>query len=175
MKNFTVPKDDFPVLMLALAGNAEISPRTPVLFDGNSVLSVPDTIAPAVQSILADPHWRTAPQRAALLAAAERVRLARETAGITVNAITVATDTASQARLTAMAHHARDNPAVLSTWQNGPGNYVVLTAAQILGLHAAMVTHVQACLKVEAETSARIAAGTLTTEAEIDAAFAAIG
>jgi uncharacterized protein DUF4376 len=144
-------------------------------YDAALKLEVSDDVAPTVAAILADANWRTAAQNGALQELAVSACSKAQAAGITVNGVAVATDAASQARLAGLAHHALSNPAVLFTWKAAPGAFVTLTAAQVTGLQAAVTMHLQACAKTEAELSARIAAGQVTTAAEIDAAFAAIG
>jgi hypothetical protein len=59
-------------------------------------------------------------------------------------------------------------------WKLSDGTFVVLDVAQITTLMDDMATFVQACFGEESTLVAGIAGGTITTQAQIDAAFAAI-
>lgn len=56
-----------------------------------------------------------------------------------------------------------------------PHGFEALTNAQIVEMATAARDHVKACFAKEAEVAVRIASGEVTTTAEIDAAFAALG
>jgi hypothetical protein len=90
------------------------------------------------------------------------VRFQHETAGITVNGVSIDTNRDSQALITAAALSAVLDPTYVCTWKalNGP---VELTAAQLLDVAAAVRTHVQASFDRECQLLAALAEGTYTT------------
>jgi hypothetical protein len=59
-------------------------------------------------------------------------------------------------------------------WKLSDGSFVVLNTTQMTLLMNDMATFVQSCFACEANTVASINGGTITTQAQIDAAFAAI-
>lgn len=78
--------------------------------------------------------------------AAERYR--RETAGITLNGLTVRTDRESQALITGAWCRAQQNPNVLIDWK-GENGWMQIDAATINAVSAAVGDHVQACFSAE--------------------------
>jgi hypothetical protein len=108
-----------------------------------------------------------------LVAHAADARWRLETGGITVGGVPVLTDDRSKlmiagARLAAMA-----DPAWTTPWHGADGGIYPLNAAAIVAISDAVSAHVQATFTTFATVKAAIAAGTITTPAEIDAAFAA--
>ena len=59
-------------------------------------------------------------------------------------------------------------------WKLSDGTFITLNVAQMTTLMNAMATFVQSCFTCESTTVAGIVGGTITTQAQIDAAFAAI-
>ncbi len=109
-----------------------------------------------------------------LAAYAASARYAKETAGITVNGVKVATDRASQALITGAWATTQINPAATIQWKGADGTFVTLDAKAITGLASAVTAHVQACFAAEAQVGADIASGKVKTTADVDAAFAAV-
>ncbi|WP_225923563.1 DUF4376 domain-containing protein [Pseudomonas marvdashtae] len=91
------------------------------------------------------------------------VRYQHETAGITVNAVSIDTTRDSQALITAAALSAVIDPTYLCVWKalNGP---VTLTAAQIIEIATAIRAHVQACFDRECQLLKALAEGTYTAD-----------
>lgn len=115
-------------------------------------------VAPSVDLLayLADRRWRA------------------ETAGTTWNGWTVPTDERSQGK-----YLAELEAISLGVRQEGepwklPHGFEALSNAQIQTMAIAAREHVKACFALEAQLAAQVAAGTVTTTAEIDAAFAAL-
>ncbi len=109
-----------------------------------------------------------------LAAYAASARYAKETGGIIVNWVKLATDRESQALITGAWATAQINPQVTIQWKGSDGTFTALNAASITAVASAVTAHVQACFAAEAQVDAAITAGTITTMAEVDAAFAAV-
>lgn len=113
------------------------------------------------------------PTEAELVAHAAERRWRFETGGITVAGVPVLTDDRSKlmiagARLAAMA-----GPDWTTPWHGADGGIYPLDAAAIVAISDAVSAHVQASFATFAAVKAAIVDGTITTTAEIDAAFAA--
>lgn len=108
--------------------------------------------------------------KAQLSAYATFKRYAVETGGITVEAMPISTDRQSQAMINGAYNLVQLAPASSLQFKTDSG-FVALNATQIIALATAVAVHVQKCFSAEASASAAIAAGTMTTPAEIDAAF----
>ena len=108
-----------------------------------------------------------------LRAYAASARYARETAGITVGTAPIATDRDSQGMITGAWAAAQINPSISVAWKTTSG-WVSINAAQIEAIATAVLNHVQACFAAEQQVDAAITAGTVTTTAQVDAAFAAV-
>ncbi|ACL57411.1 DUF4376 domain-containing protein [Methylobacterium nodulans] len=109
-----------------------------------------------------------------LLQHAAAQRYIAETRGITVDGVAVASDRTSQAMLTAAVAYLQSSGAPSVAFK-GLGGFVMLTAAQVTAIALAVGAHVQSCFATEAALVAGIRAEppTVTTLAQIDAAFAA--
>lgn len=106
-----------------------------------------------------------------LAAYASQVRFARETAGIEVGGERIDTSRESQALITGAHALALAEPDEAIDFKSSTGWVVIDSAAMIL-VALAVARHVRACFRTERAVAAAIAAGTITTQAEIDAAFA---
>jgi len=117
----------------------------------------------------------TPPTADDLVALAASARFKKETGGITVIGIPIATDRESQAMLNGAFNFVQVNSTATIKWKSDAG-FVELTAAQIMGLALAVGTHVQACFAKEADVNVGISAQppTITTAAQIADAFAAV-
>jgi len=113
---------------------------------------------------------------AALVAYAASARFAKETGGITISGSPVQTDRSSQAQLTGAYAYVQVVPAAVIQWKQADGSFVSLNATAIAAVATAVAAHVQACFAEEATLVAAINAvpPTVTSKAQIDAAFAAI-
>lgn len=130
-------------------------------------LAYPDEQEQLVQSL--DPS-NVKPR---LFAYAATARWVREVAGITVNGMAVPTDERTRGVLTGARIKADADPNYqISNWKAGAGQYVSLDAAAIIAISDAVEAHIQDCFAANATVDADIAAGTIATEAEVDAAFA---
>jgi hypothetical protein len=98
-------------------------------------------------------------------------RYAVETAGITIGGSTIATDRESQAMITGAYNYLQANPAESVQFKTKNG-FVDLDATAMTVIATAVGAHVQACFAREAAVAAAIDDETVTTTAEIDAAFA---
>lgn len=112
-----------------------------------------------------------APPPVDLPAYAAAVRFAKETGGIAVSGASIETDRASQAMISGAYSFAKDNPNASIDFKASSG-FVTLTSAQMVSIGQAVAVHVQACFSTEKTVAAGIAAGSITTPAQIDAAFA---
>lgn len=104
---------------------------------------------------------------------AGRIRFEKETGGIVISGMAIATDRASQNMLTGAVLRAQMDANVTVKWKTVAG-FVELSAAQIIAIGTAVGNHVEACFAKEADVAAGIAIGTITTTGQIDAAFAEV-
>ncbi len=104
---------------------------------------------------------------------AAAVRFNKEVGGITFNGAAVPSDRETQAKFVSAAVMAQLNPSITFEWKTD-GGFLSLNAEQLIAVATAVGTHVQACFNVEATLSAGITAGMVTTNAQIDTAFAAV-
>ncbi len=95
--------------------------------------------------------------QAARIAALEAFRYARETAGLTLGGMTIATDDRSKA-LIAGAYSAALAEVVTSFKWKTPAGFVALDAAQVIAAAEAVAVFVQACFSNEADHRAAILA-----------------
>ncbi len=109
-----------------------------------------------------------------LVAYAANARWIKETGGITVAGIPVATDDSSQGKITGAQAMVTLNPSFTTAWKGSNGSFTTLTATEITAIATAVGNHVAACFAAEEQVDAAITAGTITTTAQIDAAFAAV-
>lgn len=120
---------------------------------------------------IAEPTPPPPPTEADLIAYAADARWRKETGGITVGGVPIATDRESQAMLTGAHAYVQANPTATIKWKSEAG-FVELTAEQITALALAVGAHVQACFAKEAEVVGSI--GSYPTKESIDAAFVAV-
>jgi hypothetical protein len=101
-------------------------------------------------------------------------RWRRQTGGITVAGVAYRTDRVSENERNAAYNYSQDNPAAIFHWKLPDGTFATLDATQLGNVAAAEGGFVQACFTCEKNTVDAIAGATITTRAEVDAAFAAI-
>jgi hypothetical protein len=88
-------------------------------------------------------------------------RYQAEVGGITVGGLPVDTDDRSKLLINGAAVEAMLDPAYVLRWKAG-GEFVDLTAEEVIGVARGVRAHVQACFDREAVLLAELAAGTFT-------------
>ena len=107
-----------------------------------------------------DPDWQPEPPTTADLL--DLIKARRDTAiasGTTVAGVPVHTDETSQTRIMGAAVAAMLDPAYSVQWKTAAGSFVILSAAQVIGIATAIRAHVQACFDREADLRAAVLAG----------------
>jgi hypothetical protein len=94
-----------------------------------------------------------------------QARYNAETAGVTINGVSIKTDRESQGLITGAALKAMQDSTYTCKWK-GIDGFVELTAPQIIAIADAVRQHVQSCFDHEAELQPLIEAA--TTEAELN-------
>lgn len=101
-------------------------------------------------------------------------RYEKEIAGANVGGVVYPSDRETQAKLTAAALFAQVDNTQTFRWKLANGSFTdALTAAQVVAVAAAVGGYVNGCFAIEQSVGAQIDAGTITTRAQVDAAFAA--
>lgn len=101
-------------------------------------------------------------------------RWQREQAGLTLTSgMKIRTDDRSQAKITGVYAAAQAMPTVTTTWHAADGTDHPLDATAITAMNQELLIHIDDCFAISADVLAQIAAGTITTREQIDAAFAA--
>lgn len=108
---------------------------------------------------------------AELIAYAADRRWRRETGGIVIGGIPVATDDRSKIMVLGARIAARADPEWTTVWHGADGGTYPLNAAAMLAISNAIEAHVNGTFATFAIVKAGIEAGETTTIAEIDAAF----
>ncbi|WP_376958199.1 DUF4376 domain-containing protein [Azospirillum sp. A26] len=98
--------------------------------------------------------------KAARKGAATALRWQKETGGIVIRGVTVATDDRSKTLILGKRAKARENPDMTFRWKAAGGEWVDLTGVQIIGIADAVADHVQACFDREGELHDAIDAAT---------------
>lgn len=114
------------------------------------------------------------PDNVALRAYAAVARWRKETAGIAVGGLHVATDDRSKALIQGAYLQAQRDPAFAAQWKTAAGAFVTIGAAQIEAVALAVAAHIQACFAKEAEVVHDIDDDVIDSFAQIDAAFDAL-
>jgi len=112
------------------------------------------------------------PTKAELLAYAGDMRWRRETGGITVAGVAIATDDRSKAMIVGARVAAEANGDWSTNWHGADGQIYPIDSVTMIAISAAVEAHVNSGFATFAAVKADIEAGTITTRAEIDAAFA---
>ena len=110
-----------------------------------------------------------------LAAYAKAKRDATEAGGITVNDVSIASDTDSQNRVN-NAYNGMVVSGVSSIPFKSGSGFVTLTLDQVKAIGVALFAHTQACFTAEDQVDAGLSASppTITTTAQVDAIFAAV-
>lgn len=106
-----------------------------------------------------------------LVAYASSARYRKEVGGIVVADVPVATDDRSKQMILGARVAADADPDFATLWVGADGNIYPITAAAMVMISNAVMAHVAACFATFATVKAQIDAGTITTAAQIDAAF----
>jgi hypothetical protein len=108
-----------------------------------------------------------------LKAYAASVRYSKETAGTSIGGVAYPSDRETQAKLTAAALFAQVDPTRTFQWKLADGTFTPsMSASQMVALASSVAAFVNSCFVAEASVIAGINAGTITTRAQVDAAFA---
>lgn len=113
-----------------------------------------------------------APPPVDLLAYAAEARWQKEVGGIVLGGIPVATDDRSKALVIGARLAADADPGWSTMWVGADGAVYPIDAAAAVAISDAVQAHVNDCFTRYAMVKAGIAAGSITSVAEIDAAFA---
>lgn len=112
-----------------------------------------------------------APSTAVLTAYAATKRYSLETGGYVFNGHPISTDRDSQSKIGNVALAANIIGSFFSTdWKCSDGTFVTMGQAEAIAMATAVMTFISACFDTEATVASAIAAGTISTIAQIDAA-----
>lgn len=112
-------------------------------------------------------------QKKSLQAYALSKRWRVETGGIEVGGMTVATDDRAKVMIQGARKGADEDPEFTADWDDGADG-VTLNAQQIIAISNAVLAHVQAVFSTYKTVKSSIASGSISSRAQVDAAFAAI-
>jgi hypothetical protein len=101
-------------------------------------------------------------------------RYRKASGGVTIAGNPYLTDPVSRNTVSSAHDYAVANPGHVTDWKLADGTFIQLTEAQLAHVLQEMATFVQSCFTCESTNAAAIAGGTMTTIAQIDAAYAAI-
>ena len=107
-----------------------------------------------------------------LVAYAKDASWKKEVGGIVIAGIPVATDDRSQLKILGSRVAADADPNWSTNWDAANDQTFPIDAATMIMISDAVAAHVNRCFSIRANVKAAIATGTITTTAEIDAAFA---
>lgn len=110
-----------------------------------------------------------------LAAYAKAKRDETEASGITVNSVSIASDTDSQNRVNNAYNGMLVSGVTSIPFKSGSG-FVTLTLDQVKAIGTALFAHTQACFSAEDQVDAGLSASppTITAPAQVDAIFAAV-
>jgi hypothetical protein len=94
--------------------------------------------------------------------------------GITVSGVPVGTDALGIAYILGASDKAASDPTFTTPFVVSPTLTVTLNSAQIVAIKDAVQNFINAMFAAEAEANAGLQAGTVATQAEVDAIFAAV-
>ena len=99
-------------------------------------------------------------------------RWRKEQAGITLSSgMPIKTDDRAQAKITGVYNAQQVNPAAVTPWHAADGAIYNLDAAAMEAMNLELLAHINDCFSISDDCIAQIEAGTITTHAQIDAAF----
>jgi hypothetical protein len=112
-----------------------------------------------------------APPVVDLIAIAADARWRKETGGITLAGMPIATDDRSKLMIMGARLAAQSDSQWSTVWVGADGSSFSVDAPTIVQISDAVAAHVNACFATFAEVKAAIEAGTITTPAQVAAAF----
>jgi hypothetical protein len=92
----------------------------------------------------------------------------------TISTVPFLTDPTSRNTINSAFQYAQANPAHITNWKMSNGSFIALSNTQMATVNNDITTFVQSCFTCEGTTVSGIIGGTITTHAQVDAAFAAI-
>jgi Domain of unknown function (DUF4376) len=173
-KTFKLSMDDLTALMTVLPMPPGVRRRRGFSYDGSTLTIEDDGEAARVAGLMGNRQWISQAMTTRLKGYAAVARFNREVAGIVVNGVPVGTSREDQAKIAAAQLMAAANPQMVFHWKKPDGSFVHLTAKQVVSIGEAVAAHVQACFAAEDSIGTAINAAASMSEAQIDAAFAAI-
>lgn len=105
---------------------------------------------------------------------AAAARYAKEVGGIVVAGVPISTDDRSKLMIVGARVAANSDPNWSTTWIGADGMAYPVTASTMIAISDAVQAHVANCFAAFASAMQAIAAGTATTTAQIDQAFAGV-
>jgi hypothetical protein len=117
-----------------------------------------------------EPHGLSLSPASALLTYSARKRYEKQTGGIQIGKNTIPTDRETQSIITNAVVYVQINPGTSVKFKHKTG-FMTLNPAELSALDTAVGAHVQDCFDIEFEVAGKITAGTITTLAQIDAAY----
>jgi hypothetical protein len=169
MKTISISLADLPALLAQLPEGSITKPSDAVYDDGENVLTFADALEASVTAALTT---MADGRKTILKAHAAAVRYHKETAGVTFDGNTFASDRGSQSKYVAAMVMAQIAPQTEFQWKTNTG-FVLLNSDTLKAAASAVAAYVQDCFAREAEAVSRIEAGTMTTAEAVDAFFAA--
>ncbi len=98
-------------------------------------------------------------------------RWEKETGGLSISGMNIATDDRSKVMISGARVAAMADPNFTTSWKGSDGEFVPIDANAVIAISDAVLAHVSGCFAIEAEVLAGIESGALKTIDEIDAAF----
>jgi hypothetical protein len=115
-----------------------------------------------------------APSKTELLAYNGTARANRASGGVTVTGLPYWSDPVARNAVTSAHDYAVANPGHITDWKLADGTFTQLNEVQLANVLQQMATFVQSCFTCESNNQTAINGGSMTSYAQIDAAFAAI-
>lgn len=170
MNTLNIAPDQIANLTAQIPAGA-INKSTDAVYDPHAgVLIFSDAVAEAINAAYANLAGGI---KIRMKAYAASVRYGKEIGGVTVNGSLFPSDRESQAKFTAAAVMSQINPQAAFNWKTDAG-FVALKGADMIAIASTVGAWVQRCFDKESVVGAAIDAGTMTTTAEIDQAFAVV-
>jgi hypothetical protein len=161
--------------------------------DIHGVIGSPDCMIPVTAVQITDEQWQeflanpgsrklvdgiVAPYErpvtaADLMSYAKDARWRKEIGGINIGGVPIATDDRSKLMITGARIKADSDTQWSTEWAGADGATYTVTAPMMIAISNAVSDHVDHCFAVYATVKTAIDAGTITTNDQIDAAFAA--
>jgi Domain of unknown function (DUF4376) len=101
-------------------------------------------------------------------------RYRKASGGVSIGGKPYLSDPVSRNTVASAHDYAVANPGHITDWKLADGTFIQLDEAGLAHVLQEMATFVQACFTCESTTVAGISGGSITTRAQVDAAFAAI-